>query len=84
MLEEEGLAAKPARTGDLKIDLERALELLPERARAVFVMHDVEGRAHAEIAEALEVTVGTSKSQLHRARALLREALAPWSEDDDE
>lgn len=74
-------AARPARDrGDLALDLERALAGLPAGARCVFVLHDVEGLAHAEIAERLGVAVGTSKSQLHRARALLREALFSWSE----
>jgi len=57
------------------IDLERAIAALPLRARTVFVLHDVEGYRHEEIAELTGVTVGTSKSQLHRARTLLKEAL---------
>jgi len=57
------------------IDLERAVSGLPARAREVFVLHDVEGYRHEEIAELLGVSAGTSKSQLHRARKLLREAL---------
>jgi RNA polymerase sigma-70 factor, ECF subfamily len=57
------------------VDLRRALATLPPGARAVFVLHDVEGRRHDEIAELLGVAVGTSKAQLHRARRLLREAL---------
>ena len=57
------------------IDLDRAIAGLPERARAVFVLHDVEGYRHDEIAKLLEIAVGTSKTQLHRARRLLREAL---------
>jgi RNA polymerase sigma-70 factor (ECF subfamily) len=57
------------------IDLERALAALPEQARAVFVLHDVEGYQHDEIATLMGVAEGTSKAQLHRARKLLREAL---------
>jgi RNA polymerase sigma-70 factor (ECF subfamily) len=57
------------------IDLERALAKLPEGARLVFVLHDVEGLRHEEVAEALGITAGTSKSQLFRARELLRAAL---------
>jgi len=57
------------------VDLERAIAELPAGARQVFVLHDVEGYRHAEIAGMLELTAGTSKSQLHRARRLLREAL---------
>jgi RNA polymerase sigma-70 factor (ECF subfamily) len=56
-------------------DLERALATLPPGARAVFVLHDVEGYKHAEIARLTGVATGTSKAQLHRARKLLREAL---------
>jgi len=57
------------------LDLEKAIANLPARARNVFVLHDIEGYRHDEIAAMLEVTVGTSKAQLHRARKLLREAL---------
>jgi RNA polymerase sigma-70 factor (ECF subfamily) len=56
-------------------DLERALATLPPGARTVFVLHDVEGRTHEEIAALLNLATGTSKAQLHRARRLLREAL---------
>ncbi|NIL99774.1 MAG: sigma-70 family RNA polymerase sigma factor [Acidobacteria bacterium] len=59
------------------IDLERAIAELPPRARAVFVLHDVEGYKHDEIATLLDIAAGTSKTQLHRARRLLREALKP-------
>jgi RNA polymerase sigma-70 factor (ECF subfamily) len=58
-------------------DLERALRGLPPGARAVFLLHDVEGYRHEEIAGLLGVAEGTSKAQLHRARRLLREALEP-------
>jgi RNA polymerase sigma-70 factor (ECF subfamily) len=57
------------------LDLERALALLPPGARSVFVLHDVEGYRHDEIAQLTGVATGTSKAQLHRARKLLREAL---------
>lgn len=60
---------------DLAIDLESAMQELPAGAREVFVLHDVEGYKHREVAEMLDVTEGTSKSQLHRARMLLREHL---------
>jgi RNA polymerase sigma-70 factor (ECF subfamily) len=66
--------ASPAPTG-LALDLERAIEQLPPGARQVFVLHDVEGYGHEEIARLLGVSAGTSKAQLHRARRLLREAL---------
>ena len=65
----------PSSTTGEALDLERALAGLPPGARQVFVLHDVEGYRHEEIADLLEVTPGTSKSQLHRARKLLREAL---------
>jgi RNA polymerase sigma-70 factor, ECF subfamily len=57
------------------IDVAAALARLPEGARKVFVLHDVEGFRHEEIADLLGVTAGTSKSQLHRARMLLRARL---------
>jgi RNA polymerase sigma-70 factor, ECF subfamily len=56
-------------------DLDRALATLPPGARSVFVLHDVEGYKHEEIAQMTGVATGTSKAQLHRARKLLREAL---------
>ncbi len=57
------------------IDLERAIAGLPTGARTVFVLYDVEGYRHQEIAEMTGLAVGTCKAQLHRARRLLREAL---------
>ncbi|MEN8158438.1 MAG: RNA polymerase sigma factor [Myxococcota bacterium] len=60
--------------GDL--DLERAITALPPRARLVFLLHDVEGWKHGEIAEQTGLAVGTSKAHLHRARQLLREELS--------
>ena len=59
------------------VDLERAIAGLPERARTVFVLHDVEGYKHSEIARVAGMAVGTSKAQLNRARRLLRKALTP-------
>jgi RNA polymerase sigma-70 factor (ECF subfamily) len=59
----------------IAVDLERAIAALPDGARAVFVLHDVEGYKHAEIAETVGIAVGTSKAQLSRARKLLRKAL---------
>lgn len=60
---------------EVAMDLEDAIATLPEGARMVFVLHDVEGRRHDEIADLLQIAVGTSKAQLHRARRLLRERL---------
>jgi RNA polymerase sigma-70 factor, ECF subfamily len=64
----------PPGTG-LRLDLEQAIASLPPRARVVFVLHDVEGYTHEEIAVLLELQTGTTKAQLHRARQLLQEAL---------
>lgn len=61
-----------------RMDLERAIERLPTRARQVFVLHDVEGYKHREIGELLGISAGTSKSQLHEARMALREHLGAW------
>jgi RNA polymerase sigma-70 factor, ECF subfamily len=83
---EEALAHIAAKEGPrsdpyLAARLERALVALPKGYRAVLVLHDVEGLAHEEIAEILGCRVGTSKSQLHKARAKMRELLAlPASE----
>lgn len=62
-------------TPDLQMDLERAIGKLPRRARMVFVLHDIEGYQHHEIADQMGTAVGTVKAQLHRARKLLIEAL---------
>lgn len=58
------------------IDLERAIASLPPGARKVFVLYEIEGFRHQEIADRLGLSSGTSKAQLHRARRLLRERLA--------
>jgi RNA polymerase sigma-70 factor (ECF subfamily) len=60
--------------GDL---LERAMDQLPDGMRQVLILHDVEGYTHEEIGEVLGVTAGTSKSQLFKARAKMRELLRP-------
>ena len=69
-----GVVGMPLAPGDL-LDLEEAVAKLPPGARRVFVLHDVQGYKHEEIAEMLGVTSGATKAQLHRARLLLREAL---------
>ncbi len=56
-------------------DLEEAIAALPEGARTIFVLYDIEGYRHDEIAQITGLATGTSKAQLHRARKLLREAL---------
>ena len=58
-----------------RMDITAALEELPAGARQIFVLHDIEGYKHEEIAEMCGITAGGSKAQLHRARLLLREAL---------
>ena len=62
----------PAVRYDARMDLDSAIKRLPPGARTVFVLHDIEGYRHEEIGEILGVSVGTSKSQLHRARMTLR------------
>jgi len=70
----EAAPARPAAT-DSGLDFEVAIGKLPPGARTVFVLHDVEGYRHEEIATLLEVTTGTTKAQLHRARMMLRRHL---------
>jgi RNA polymerase sigma-70 factor (ECF subfamily) len=70
----DAVATKPI-TPELGIDFETAIGRLPKGARTVFVLHDVEGFKHEEIAENLGISVGTSKAQLHRARMMLRRHL---------
>ncbi|MSR06413.1 MAG: RNA polymerase sigma factor [Gemmatimonadetes bacterium] len=60
---------------DLAMDFETAIAKLPPGAKKIFVLHDVEGFKHEEIAESLGIAAGTSKAQLHRARMLLRRHL---------
>ena len=64
---------------DLKQRLYEAIDALPDHHRAVFVMHEIEGYKHEEIAEVMEIKVGTSKSHLHRARAALRDTLSDFA-----
>ncbi|MBI2071477.1 MAG: RNA polymerase sigma factor [Gemmatimonadetes bacterium] len=74
--------ADPAEVGktrpaslELRLDFETAIGRLPPGARQIFVLHDVEGYKHEEIAGMLGITAGTSKAQLHRARMALRRHL---------
>ena len=60
---------------DVQMDLESAIATLPEGARIAFVLHEIVGYQHAEIAQQLGVAEGTVKAQLHRARKLLMKAL---------
>ena len=61
----------------LRLRLEKSMQQLPERMRQVLVLHDIEGYTHEDIGEFLGVTAGTSKSQLFKARARMRELLRP-------
>lgn len=72
--------AAPAGRSEARLELEEALAALPDGARLVFVLHELEGLSHDEIAARLGHTSGTSKSQLHRARLLLRAALGEGQE----
>lgn len=79
-LDEEGAlelaAPAPAVPASIsRLDLERAIARLPNGCRAAFVLHDVEGFGHQEIARMLRISEGTSKSQVHKARMKLRALL---------
>lgn len=80
---EEGLEDRTARAPrpELVMDLETAIGRLPEGARQIFVLHDIEGYRHEEIGTMLGIAVGTSKAQLHRARMLLRSHLEPQAKE---
>lgn len=80
-LEDASEIAHPGRQAepDLKRRMSEAIAALPEGYRTVFLMHDVEGYTHEEIGVALGIQSGTSKAQLFRARARLREALADFA-----
>jgi RNA polymerase sigma-70 factor (ECF subfamily) len=58
-----------------RVDLERAIAGLPDKARQVLVLRDVQGYKYDEIAEMTGVSLGTVKAQIHRARGLVKEAL---------
>ena len=76
-LHDEGVRGIEPRGRDERIDLERAIALLPAGCRTVLILHDLEGFKHSEIAEKLGVTERTSKSQLWSARRHMRELLGP-------
>jgi RNA polymerase sigma-70 factor (ECF subfamily) len=72
-------AAEPSVRPDcpaLRLDLERAIQQLPEGCRTVFVLHDVEGFDHKDVARMLGIAEGTSKSQVFKARMKLRAMMA--------
>ena len=79
-LDDEGAAPvasaeRPAEGHAARMDLERAIEMLPPSYRAAFVLHDIEGYQHDEVAKLLGIAEGSSKSLLHKARMKLRAAL---------
>jgi RNA polymerase sigma-70 factor (ECF subfamily) len=77
LLENLPAVAQTGRDPRLAVRLEHALRDLPHGYRAVLVLHDMEGLSHEECADILGCRVGTSKSQLHKARAKMRELLGP-------
>jgi RNA polymerase sigma-70 factor (ECF subfamily) len=80
---ETALVAEPeARSSARLVDLERAMEELPDGFRMVLLLHDVEGLTHEEIALRLGIAEGTSKSQLSRARRAMRRRLERLGEVD--
>lgn len=70
----------PRTAHEVRIDLERAIRMLPDDFRMVLVLHDVEGMKHHEIAERLGIPVGTTKSQLYRARRTIRQWMSEKTE----
>src|SRR6266478_1684876 len=70
----DGVAGRPP-APEVSMDFEEAIGRLPDGARQVFVLHDIEGYRHEEIADMLGIVAGTSKSQLHHARMALRRQL---------
>jgi RNA polymerase sigma-70 factor, ECF subfamily len=71
----------PAESADLRQRLREGLAALPARQRAVIVLHDVEGYKHAEIGEMLGIPEGTARSDLHYARARMRDALSSFTSE---
>jgi RNA polymerase sigma-70 factor (ECF subfamily) len=81
MMPVPGWSAKPyeaAMAGELRVVLESAIGALPDEHRAAFLLRDVEGLTHSEIASTLNVAPGTIKSRVHRARLFLRRRLDPY------
>ena len=68
-------AAVSTDSPEMRMDLENAIAALPTGARMAFVLHEIEGYQHDEIAAQLGIAAGTVKAQLHRARKLLIKAL---------
>ncbi len=75
-MNEENVPVERSNAADQRIDLEKSIAKLPQQARTVLVLHDIEGYKHHEISEMMGIETGTSKAHLHRARKLLREELS--------
>jgi len=75
------MAGRPQAGAETRSRLKEAIEALPELYRTVFLMHDLEGYSHREIATALDVAEGTSKARLSRARARLRDLLEDFAQE---
>ncbi|MCY7296531.1 RNA polymerase sigma factor [Alteromonas sp. a30] len=71
-IEDSEVASKPAQQCAGSVDLEAYIQRLPERARLVFVLHALEGYRHEDIAEMMDMAVGSSKAQFHRAKQLIK------------
>ena len=72
-LEDSGVEQRAGEQSSDSVDLETLVMKLPERARMVFVLHAIEGYRHEDIAQMLDMAVGSSKAQFHRAKQLLKE-----------
>lgn len=86
-----GTRTRPAQAADAAViplltamDLERCIAQLPQGARAVYVLHEIEGYPHHEIARQMQLATGTVKAQLHRARKLLKVLLTEDKEQSNE
>lgn len=76
-------APDPILSGTIdRLELQRAIDDLPAGYRLIFVLHDIEGYEHNEIAKMLHCSTGNSKSQLHKARLKLRDALRTHSQQE--
>jgi RNA polymerase sigma-70 factor, ECF subfamily len=75
------VAGRPEVGVEIRTRLREAIDALPELYRTVFLMHDLEGYSHIEIATALEMAEGTSKARLSRARAKLRDLLGDFAQE---
>jgi RNA polymerase sigma-70 factor (ECF subfamily) len=77
----QGLSWDPAEIREFRQQLADAVLTLPVRQRVVFVLHDVQGVLHADIADVLQIPIGTARADLHHARRRLRHALRSWRDE---